>query len=198
MNEANALPEAVLDALDDAVLVVDSEGRITWASARVEELWGYALREVSGKKLQLLLSYDVRDPDEKSARAGDSLPRGKRLEAYRKDGSVFPVRVSRVETRPGGPTLVLVRDRSDLVRARDRLRQLDQVLRTTGAGVAVVDRELTVVDGNPALDDLHGYGRGELVGAPLATIAPELVAGREFRELQAAGRLRLELSLIHI
>ena len=188
MTEVSALPEAVLEALDDAVLAVDAEGRITWASARVEELWGYAPREVIGKKLPLLLSYDTRDPDA----GGSDAARGKRLEAYRRNGSTFPVRVSRVELRPGGSTLVLVRDRSDLARARERLRQLDQVLRTTGAGVAVVDRELAVIDGNPALDDLHGFRRGELAGAPLATIAPELVAGREFRELAAAGGVRQE------
>jgi len=192
MSEVNGLSDAVLDALDDAVLVVDAEDRITWASARVGALWGYSLTELAGKKLQLLLSYDVRDPDLGAGAESGAPARGKRLEAYRKDGSVFPVRVNRVETKPGGATLVLVRDRSDLVRARERLRQLDQVLRTTGAGVAVVDRELTIVDGNPALDELHGYGRGELGGQPLAAIAPELVAGREFRELAAAGRLLLE------
>ena len=191
MTEPGAPSEAVLAALDDAALAVDSEGRITWASARVEELWGYAPREVIGKKLPLLLSYDARDGD---ADGADPPPpaRGKRLDAYRRDGSSFPVRVTRVEIRPGGTVLVLVRDRSEIARARERLRQLDQVLRTTGAGVAVVDRELVVVEGNPALDDLHGYARGELAGRPLAEIAPDLVTGREFRELATAGGLRRE------
>ncbi len=191
MTEASALPVAVLEALDDAVLAVDSESRITWASARVEDLWGYTPREVIGKKLPLLLSYDTRDP-EAGGSPRDAPTRGKRLEAYRRDGSSFPVRVTRVATQPGGAVLVLVRDRSEIVGARERLRQLDQVLRTTGAGVAVVDRELVIVDGNPALDELHGYGRREVVDTPLAAIAPDLVAGREFRELTAAGGLRLE------
>ncbi len=190
MSESGALPESVLEALDDAALLTDSEDRIVRALGRVQQLWGYTPRELVGKKLQFLLSYEQSEREESGEHALER--RGRRLEAYRKDGTSFPARITRIDGPAKGQSLVLVRDVSDLARARERLRQLDQALATMGAGVAIVDRELTIVHANPALAEMHGFGRDELLGAPLATVAPVLLEGRGFRELQSLGGLREE------
>jgi len=186
MAEPAPLPEAVLAALDDAVLVTAADGSILWASPRVEELWGYRPREVVGKKLPLLLSWESRDDGDPAA------ARGKLLEAFRKNGTSFPVRVARVDGYASDRTLLLIRDRSLLAQARERQRRLDQALATMGAGVAIADRELTIVEHNRALAEMHGYATGELVGRPLAALADEALAGVDFRSLQSSGGLRTE------
>ncbi len=186
MAEPAPLPEAVLEALDDAVLVTAANGAIVWASARVEELWGYTRRELAGKKLPLLLSWESRDEGD------DAATRGKPLEAFRKDGTSFPVRVTRVHKIAPDRTLLLIRDRSALAQARERLRQLDQALATMGAGVAIANRELEIVEHNRALAEMHGYPERGLLGRRLAEIANEALAGVDFRALQVMGGLRAE------
>ena len=86
------LPESLLETLEDAVLIADSSGSIVWASRRVAELWGYGEREALGKKLPALLSWEVRDPDATAVER----ERVRRLDAYRKDGTGFPVAVRRI------------------------------------------------------------------------------------------------------
>ena len=61
MSEPVHLPRQVLEALDDAALVTDAEGKILWASARVETLWGYRPAETLNKKLQFLVSFESSD-----------------------------------------------------------------------------------------------------------------------------------------
>jgi len=186
MAEPAPLPEAVLAALDDAVLVVGADGAILWTSPQVEQLWGYSSRELTGKKLPLLLSWESRDDGDPAA------ARGKLLDAFRKDGTSFPVRVVRVDAYSPGRRLLLIRDRSLIARARERLRRLDQALATMGAGVAIVDRDLEVVEHNRALAEMHGWGAQSLVGRPLAELAQEALADIDFRALQSAGGLRAE------
>ena len=165
-NLAN-LPEQVLEALDDAVIVIDAEGPILWTSSRAEARWGYTPAEVLRKKLQFLISFETSDllPDN----GGDG-SRLRPLEAYRKNGTTFPVGVVQVTALagPGKRILVLIRDLSEIRQARERLRQLEKALETAQVGVAITDRNLAVLWANPALADMHGAGREKVVGRRLA------------------------------
>ncbi|MGE4191696.1 MAG: EAL domain-containing protein, partial [Thermoanaerobaculia bacterium] len=199
MSEPVHLPRQVLEALDDAALVTDAEGKILWASARVEALWGYRPAETLNKKLQFLVSFessDLLDDTDAGGRASGR-PEGARLrtlEAYRKDGSTFPVRVSRIDILDEGKSriLVLARDASELHSARDRLRRLEKALETSSAGVAIADRNLRILWANSALAVLHRTARGELAGEPLARFLPDSFASLDFRDFAAIGRQRSE------
>ena len=76
------IPEAVLEALDDAAVITDGAGTILWASRRLLELFGYSAGEVAGRKLPRLLSWEARDSDAESTAATGV----RRLEAFRKGG----------------------------------------------------------------------------------------------------------------
>jgi len=189
------LPEQVLEALDDAAVVTDAEGAILWTSSRVEALWGYAPAELRRKKLQLLLSFETSDllPETGAAERRDP-GRLRPLEAYRKDGTTFPVGVVRITTLAGRERriLVLIRDLSELRESRERLRQLEKALETAQAGVAITDRDLVVRWANPALADMHGAERDSLPGQALARFLPSELHDLDFRNLAGMRRLRRE------
>jgi diguanylate cyclase (GGDEF)-like protein/PAS domain S-box-containing protein len=192
-----SLPREILEVLDDAALVTDAGGTILWASSGVERLWGYTAAEVSRKKLQFLVSYESSDPlDETIDPFSDRLEIARRrtLEAYRKGGATFPVRLNRIPLgeRPERRILVLLRDASELRDTRDRLRRLQTALATAQTGVAIADRNLTVLWANPALAAMHESAEREIVGRPLGKLLPEALARVDFRELAAFGSHRRE------
>ncbi|QQR72774.1 MAG: EAL domain-containing protein [Holophagales bacterium] len=182
--------ETLLDGTDEGVLVADGVGTILFANTRVVELWGYRQRELIEKKIGLLFSVESRSPQQ-----GDDPARGRRLEAYRRDGSRFPVEARWISLESGGRTLsiILVRDLSELEAARERMRQFEKALVTMSLGVALTDRDQRLLYLNPALAEMHGYRPEELVGNPLAHFAPEDPAARlEFRELRQLKTMRHE------
>jgi len=179
---------ALLEALDEAVLLVDPAQRILQASPAVERLWGHAAHSLAGKSLGVLLSSESRSA---AGTSGD----GHRLEAFRQDGTSFPVWVRRrrlPEARPG-TSLLVVRDLSPLEEARDHLRRLEKALATMQVGVAFSDRDQRLLYVNPALAEMHGYREEELLGEPLAKLAPDDPTARlEFREVKQLRRLHYE------
>ncbi|MFN7940285.1 MAG: EAL domain-containing protein [Thermoanaerobaculia bacterium] len=177
--------------MDDAVLLLDESGAIQWSSDGARELWGYEPRELRGKKLPLLLSFESRDPTAHVPARG---PRRRRLEAYRRDGRGFPVLVGTLAIPSATPpaTLVLVRDLSELAGAKGHLRELDKALETMQVGVAIADRDLRIQRANPALAEMFGFGLADVLGDRLAKLLPEGGGALEFRELKERGTLKQE------
>jgi PAS domain S-box-containing protein len=90
----------LLDAAPDAVVAVDSEGRIAFVNAQAERLFGYTRDELTGQLVEILLPADARaiHPGHRSAYLSDPRPRpmgaGRALAARRRDGTEFPAEVS--------------------------------------------------------------------------------------------------------
>src|SRR6266480_283063 len=89
----------VLDAAPNAMIMVDSAGVISFASARAETVFGYSLSELIGRHIETLIPERFRDRhagyrkgflSEPSSRA---MGAGRDLFGRRKDGTEFPVEV---------------------------------------------------------------------------------------------------------
>ena len=94
---AEKLFHDLLDAAPDAILEVDSSGRIVRANATVEDLFGYSSSELLNEPVERLIPEEARRVHAKH-RAGyaahpSKRPMGSNLDLYglRKDGSRFPV-----------------------------------------------------------------------------------------------------------
>lgn len=117
---------AVLQAIADAALVVDPHGRIVFANARCERLFGYDPAALVGRPVEELLPPEYREAHERyRGRNGAPLEArrmgsGLLLVAQRVDGTTVPVDIS---LQPIGvdSSLVLacVRDMSDHAHLRD-------------------------------------------------------------------------------
>ena len=109
---------ALLDAAPDAMVIVDSEGRIVLVNAQAERLFGFQRAELLGQLVETLVPDRYRHSHSRhrahyfsSARPR---PMGMGLELFgrRKDGSEFPVEISLspIETEKGVLVASAIRD----------------------------------------------------------------------------------------
>jgi PAS domain S-box-containing protein len=106
---------ALLDALPDAVVMVDHEGRIAEFNVRAQGMFGYAAAEVIGEPVELLMPERFRDGHvgQRVRYAKTPFVRpmgtGHELFARHKTGVEFPVEVNLAPFQsPRGPLVVSV------------------------------------------------------------------------------------------
>jgi PAS domain S-box-containing protein len=111
----------LLDAMPDAIVLVDPAGRIAEFNVRARVIFGYARAEVVGQSVELLLPERYRDGHvedrERYGRSPHVRPMGteRDLVARHKDGREFPVEISLAPYQsPNGPLVVaVIRDTAD-------------------------------------------------------------------------------------
>ena len=103
---------AMLELAPEAIVGVAGDGRIGLANRRAEQLFGYPPGGMAGEPAGSLLP------------AGDTAG----AEARRRDGSAFPCEVSRslIDTQAGPITMTVVRDRTEELRIRNELAELER------------------------------------------------------------------------
>jgi len=182
--------EAILEAAPDAIVAVDSGGKIVLVNGRVEQLFGYRRDELLGESVQILVPERFRAKHREQvdgfvkAAGSRRLHAGRELRARRKDGSTFDVEItlSPVESTADGMTIVAaIRDVTDRNKMREQLILSDRMVSigTLAAGVAhEINNPLAVVITNVdlALNGLADLGSGE---PGLEEIREELADARE-------------------
>ncbi|GHH95260.1 hybrid sensor histidine kinase/response regulator [Streptomyces capillispiralis] len=182
---------AILDALPDALVLVNANGTVVNANTIALEAFetpGTAL--VGRGLLDLLPQFDsklipgsMRRPDHIDPRART---KPTRMIARRTDGAEFPVEVTSANLETGqqaydtyGYTgdellMLVVRDLSGTVDTEAELarsqRQTEMILRAASEGVVGTDTDGRIVLVNPAAAQILGYRAGELGGRELHTL----------------------------
>jgi len=129
---ATLSPELVRSALDsspDAMVLIDTQGRILFGNQQLISLFGYQPEEIRGQPVELLVPERFRSAHA-NHRAGFTTERRARpmgvgldLHARRKDGSEFPVEISLSPIQDDSATLVaaVIRDVTERKRAQQEL-----------------------------------------------------------------------------
>lgn len=179
---------AILDALPDALVLVNANGTVVNANTIALEAFeapGTAL--VGRGLLDLLPEFDSRLIPGSMRRPDSMDPRGRtkptRMIARRTDGSEFPVEVTSANLEDGqqaydgyGYTsdellMLVVRDLSGTVDTEAELarsqRQTEMILRAAAEGVVGTDTDGRVVLVNPAAAQILGYRASDLGGKEL-------------------------------
>ncbi|MEU6088715.1 PAS domain-containing protein [Streptomyces sp. NPDC047085] len=182
---------AILDALPDALVLVNANGTVVNANTIALEAFeapGTAL--VGRGLLDLLPQFDSRLIPGSMRRPDHMDPRGRtkptRMVARRTDGTEFPVEVTSANLENGqqaydgyGYTgdellMIVVRDLSGTVDTEAELarsqRQTEMILRAASEGVVGTDTDGRIVLVNPAAAQILGYRAGELGGKELHTL----------------------------
>ncbi|MCG0063121.1 PAS domain-containing protein [Streptomyces tricolor] len=182
---------AILDALPDALVLVNANGTVVNANTIALEAFeapGTAL--VGRGLLDLLPQFDSRLIPGSMRRPDHMDPTGRtkptRMVARRTDGSEFPVEVTSANLENGqqaydgyGYTgdellMIVVRDLSGTVDTEAELarsqRQTEMILRAAAEGVVGTDTDGRIVLVNPAAAQILGYRAGELGGKELHTL----------------------------
>ncbi|GAA2227281.1 hybrid sensor histidine kinase/response regulator [Streptomyces nogalater] len=182
---------AILDALPDALVLVNANGTVVNANTIALEAFetpGTAL--VGRGLLDLLPQFDSRLIPGSMRRPDHMAPQGRtkptRMVARRTDGTEFPVEVTSASLENGqqaydgyGYTgdellMIVVRDLSGTIDTEAELarsqRQTEMILRAAAEGVVGTDTDGRIVLVNPAAAQILGYRAGELGGKELHTL----------------------------
>ncbi|HWB70184.1 MAG TPA: ATP-binding protein, partial [Solirubrobacterales bacterium] len=137
--------EQLLEAAPDAMLGVNPAGKLIFANAQAEALFGYGRSELLGEAIEKLIPrrFHEAHPGHREAyfAAPRTRPMGAGIELYglRKDGSEFPAEVSlsAIQTEAGTLVTAAVRDvtdRAESEREKALQQQLDRARRLESVG----------------------------------------------------------------
>jgi diguanylate cyclase (GGDEF)-like protein/PAS domain S-box-containing protein len=182
---------AALERASDAVVIADSDLRVSHFNAAAEMLWELDRAEVLGCPLSRLGLQDPQQDHVASAAGqadGEAAQGGAcEITIRRKDGSRTRAAVSLSLVDAGGQsrTIACVRDISTEVDLREKLALLTLIADGTNRAVVVTDRRLKTLYTNAAFAPMFGYSPAEAQGRQ----ANELLVGRHTNR-RALARLR--------
>jgi two-component system, LuxR family, sensor kinase FixL len=172
--------KSILNAIPDAMIVIDAEGRVTSFSPAAEQTFGYDAQELIGQNVSMLM------PAPDSERHDDYLRRylktgerkiigiGRVVTGLKKDGSTFPMELAVGEANSDGQRLFtgFIRDLTEKHRTEAQVQELQaeliQVARLSAMGTmaSTLAHEL-----NQPLTAIANYA--EAVAPVIASESPE-------------------------
>jgi PAS domain S-box-containing protein len=167
------------------MIITDASRKIIIANQTAEKMFGYAVGLLRGVVIEELVPEANREPllrewgELMRDPATGTSAASREIEAARKDGSVFPVELTRnvFETPGGSYVLGVVRDITARRKLENSLRESEKHNRTLMDSLAdgvFVAQEFRFVFANPALITMLGYSPEEFIGLPFAkVVAPE-------------------------
>lgn len=140
----------LLESAPDAIVIVDSAGRIQLVNTQAEKLFAYAREEMIGKPIEMLMPQRFQDQHVGHRRGYSASPRpremgvGLELSGRRKDGTEFPIEISLSPIETGEGTLVssAIRDITGRRQAEEQIRKLNLVLNERVAELNDANKEL--------------------------------------------------------
>ncbi len=174
------LSQAVVDHLDEGLLMTDPAGVVRIANARAERMFGYSRHELEGFTVTKLMpvpflnSPGVRISDYIAGRSAQRLPK---VVGWRKDATTFPVELW-VQTMSFDDTsglVVIVRDISERLRGENLATRLGRLLDSALEEVFIFDAQtLRFLEVNRGARRNLAYGAEELARMSPLEISADL------------------------
>ncbi|MEU1190911.1 SpoIIE family protein phosphatase [Streptomyces sp. NPDC005859] len=183
-------PSGLLDVLNVASVVLDTQGRIALWSPQAEELFGYSAHEALGRYAAHVM-VDERHVDLVVQLFADVMATGQSwagaFPIRRKDGTTRLVEFRNMrlmDDRGEVYALGLAADRTTVRRLERDLALSTRMVAQSPNGLAVLDTDLRYVSVNPALARMNGVPAEEHLGRTVREVLPRLDADA----LEAAAR----------
>lgn len=185
------------DAAQDAIIMIDDSGRLTYWNAAAERTFGYRFDEVAGKDLHYLLApsryhpaYDKGFSQFQQSGTGPVLGKTVEVNAVRKNGVEFPVSlsISALRLQDRWHAVGIVQDITERRRSEELRARLAAIVESTS--VAIVGKDLSglVTSWNAGAEQVYGYRAEEMIGKPINEIADELHKDESVRLIEKVRR----------
>ncbi len=160
LRESEARYRVVTESASDAILTIDQEQTILFVNPAAEKIFGYALDEMLGNKLVMLMPEHLRGAHAAGMKRYNetnkrNIPwQGVELPALHKDGHEVPIEVTFGEINSNGKHLftAVIRDITERKHIKEELQKnlslLTSTFEATADGILVVDRNNTIVTYN--------------------------------------------------
>lgn len=166
--ESDARYRAIVDTAVDAMVVIDTAGRIQSFNRAAETIFGHAAAEVVGRNVRMLMPEPDRSAHDRylAQYLRTGVPRiigiGREVEGLRKNGTRFPLELSIAEWEVAGVRHFtgIMRDITERKAAEAALRRsealLSAVLDALPVGVIIADAQGRILRDNPVNRELWG------------------------------------------
>ena len=164
----NDIFKGLLETAPDAIVVVDSQGKISLINSQLEKMFGYARDEIIGQPVEKLVPERFHDRHANHRGSYVQEPRvrpmgiGLELFGRRKDGTEFSVEISLspLQTLEGTLVTASIRDVTERKRTEEKIHQLNEDLEQRASQLEAANREL----------EAFSYSVSHDLRAPLRTI----------------------------
>jgi PAS domain S-box-containing protein len=176
---------ALVDAMPDALVIVDDKGEIELANAPTQRMFGYGPAELVGLAVEVLIPERHRAVHETMHTRFRQHPKprpmgsGLNLLGRRKDGTEFPVDISLspLPTGRGLAVVAAIRDVTEQRESEDVRRKNEQLFRglleSAPDAMVVVDAHGRIQIVNSRVEQLFGYSREQLLGRIVDELVPD-------------------------
>ncbi|WP_329406759.1 SpoIIE family protein phosphatase [Streptomyces sp. NBC_00704] len=175
-------PSGLLDVLNVASVVLDTEGRIALWSPQAEELFGYTAREALGRYAARVMVHE-RHVDLVVKLFADVMATGRSwagaFPIRRKDGSTVLVEFRNMrlmDERGEVYALGLAADQTTVRRLERDVAMATRMVAQSPNGLAVLDTDLRYLSVNPALERINGVPAAGHLGRTVREVLPLLDA----------------------
>ena len=203
--ELRRLSEMVEQSVD-AILLTDTDFKITYVNEAFRRLYGYVLEELQGLGMEELSAEDEEAAGETEVyrllHSGQQVSR--QMRHRRKDASRFVChqQISPMKNEQGEIIAFMSsqRDISVRVKAEKALRHSEekyrQIVETAHEGIWVIDGQSNTVFVNQRMTEMLGYPEGEMMGESLFTFMDQtnqLIASQKLSERRQGASGRYDL-----
>lgn len=173
--------QSIADAVRDAVIMIDDEGKLTYWNPAAELIFGYRREEMLGQDLHhVLMPARYRAAFEKGfsmfrlTGIGPFIGKTLQLTAVRKDGNEFPVSlsISAFRLNEHWNAVGILRDVTEDQLAEAARTQLAAIVESSVVAIIGVDLNGVTTSWNLGAENVYGYTATEMIGQPGAVLAP--------------------------
>lgn len=183
LRKSEARLHAITDSAQDAILMMDPRGLITYWNPAAERIFGYTVAEAIGQNLHRFIAFPMQATAHKEAFAafqqtGKGNAVGKTLDfsARRKDGATIQVQLSlsAIQMSDGWHSVGLLRDVTEQRRSEELLRASEErfrlLVKNSSDIIVVIDADGIQQYVSPAAERITGFAAEELAKRPFREV----------------------------